>query len=409
MEVSRRLDALQEQQMELCETDSTNLADHITYWGLMRKEQVILHAARKNGIKTLCAQVVPSLQISKQKAKEAVEMHLMLQSLASSVYAKEEWTLTQTSREMWLTEPKETFKKEGETVKVRFDGNDENVMEYVKWGSVYYLNSVDMWEKTSSFVTPRGICYDKDGDIICYVDFASEANKFSETGTWDVVTNACDEVDNRSIITANSSYNSFNNSFDSSDDYVNQCSATFFSTSSSSCSSESILESVDGTWRSTDSTTKDTTLKGATACSTSPTLPTPANCSAFRRRSTALSSLGQRRRRRQQRKHPTNSNTCSPSSRNWQEVSESAVVLPVIFVRGPSNTVKCIRYRLRHQYEGLYLCCSTTWAWVQADGLSRHPWSKITVAFTSDSQRAEFLNKAQFPQSVKLQLGRIPW
>lgn len=400
MEVSQRLDVLQEQQMELCEQNSTDLKCHVQYWQLLRTENALLHAARQSGYKTLSSQVVPPLQTSKAQSKVAIEMHLMCQSLLESKYGKEPWTQAQTSKQMWDAEPKYTFKKGGQRILVRFDDEVGNEMEYVLWSAIYYLDLNDEWQKTSGYMTTQGLCYDCNGVPYTYVKFAEEAAKYAETGTWKVLTedlcsNDCDSDEQN-----DSGFDSYNeNDF-----------ATLYSTSCSGAT-ESLPASPD-IGGSNHTTLQDPSKTFSTTLTSSPALPTGSTQSKRPQRSLCENSKKTVvRRRRRQGKRPSTSSCDSDctAKRNWGQVSEPGINLPVIFVRGSANIVKCLRYRLRKQWGGLYLCCSSTWAWVQTDGKTKHPWSKITIGFASEKQRSNFLNSVSFPTTVKLQMGTIPW
>lgn len=185
-----RLNALQEHQLELYEADSNDIKDQIDHWNTLRKEYVLHHFARKNSMTRLGLQTVMSLQASQEKAKEAIQMVLLLQSLEKTDYGKEPWTLTETSLEMYYCPPKYCFKKRGTTVQVTFDGDPQNTMHYTSWADIYYETD-DGWTKTVGLVDYLGCYYCEAGARVYYVNFDEEAKRFSKNHEWQVRYKSC--------------------------------------------------------------------------------------------------------------------------------------------------------------------------------------------------------------------------
>nr|AXZ95685.1 E2 [Rattus norvegicus papillomavirus 2] len=182
-----RLSAVQEELMCIYEEGDSALSTQVRHWQLIRQEQVLLHAARQQGHTRIGMQAVPSLAATQANAKAAIEMHLLLQSLLQSPYSKEPWTLSDTSRDMYLAAPCHTLKKSGQTVEVMFDGNQDNSMHYTKWRQVFYTDERGVWKRVSSFCDVTGIFFEKNGHREYYVRFEKEAMRFSVTGTWEAV------------------------------------------------------------------------------------------------------------------------------------------------------------------------------------------------------------------------------
>lgn len=172
--------------MVIYEEGDETLETQVKHWALIRKEQVLLHAARQQGLSRIGLQPVPALQVTQVNARQAIEMHLLLQSLALSPFAREPWTLSETSREMFKAPPVNTFKKGGETVHVIFDGDKDNTMQYQKWIKVYYTDDTGKWQRVGSNVDHTGIFFDRGGEREYYVKFDVEAKRYSTSGLWEV-------------------------------------------------------------------------------------------------------------------------------------------------------------------------------------------------------------------------------
>ncbi|CAW42264.1 E2 protein [Human papillomavirus 105] len=187
--LSERFNVLQDQLMNIYEAAEQTLEAQITHWTLLRKEAVLLHFARQKGVTRLGYQPVPPLAVTEAKAKEAIGMMLQLQSLQKSEYASETWTLVDTSTETFRSAPENHFKKGPVSVEVIYDKDPENANAYTMWNYVYYMDSDDVWHKTTSGVNQTGIYYMHGNFKHYYVVFADDASRYSATGQWEVKVN----------------------------------------------------------------------------------------------------------------------------------------------------------------------------------------------------------------------------
>ncbi|AKE50905.1 E2 [Trichechus manatus latirostris papillomavirus 4] len=182
----KRLGAVQEQLMDLYEQDSKDLKAQIMHWTLVRKEQVILYAARNSGLRRLGYYTVPSLAVAQAKAKEAIEIGLVLDSLAASAYASEPWTLSDTSSERWLSPPARCLKKGPINVEVIYDGDKDNMMCYTSWQYIYYQDGDDIWRKVEGAVDLLGAYYMDGNYKHYYMYFDDDARRYSKNNYWEV-------------------------------------------------------------------------------------------------------------------------------------------------------------------------------------------------------------------------------
>nr|WKV32424.1 early protein 2 [Canis familiaris papillomavirus type 25] len=187
--LSKRLSALQDALLNLYEEASDELHRQVDHWKILRQENVLLHYARKSGVLRVGMQPVPPLQVSAERAKHAIEMQIVLQSLCDSQWATETWTLADTSRELWTAAPQRCFKKGACIVEVLFDGDPENSMQYTLWNRVYYQDASDTWQVSRSQVDCEGIWFWDCEQKRYYVKFANDAARYGTTGTWEVVVN----------------------------------------------------------------------------------------------------------------------------------------------------------------------------------------------------------------------------
>lgn len=187
--LNARFDALQEKQLDLYEKDPETLEEAIELWDLVRRENVLMHYARKTGRTRLGLQPLPTLQVSEAQAKKAIQMQLYLTSLQNTEYANEKWTLQDTSEMTFMSDPSFCFKKQPRPVKVVFDGEPENALRHTLWLYIYYQDDDDKWHKTKSDVDINGIFYDVNGDKVYYQDFRKDARRYSMYGQWEVTYN----------------------------------------------------------------------------------------------------------------------------------------------------------------------------------------------------------------------------
>ncbi|AGA15834.1 E2 [Canis familiaris papillomavirus 15] len=187
--LSKRLNALQDALLNLYEEASDELQRQVDHWKILRQENVLLHYARKSGVLRVGMQPVPPLQVSAERAKHAIEMQIVLQSLCDSQWASETWTLADTSRELWTAAPQRCFKKGACIVEVIYDGDPDNCMQYTLWSRVYYQDGSDTWQMSRSQVDCVGIWFWDCEQKRYYVKFANDAARYGTTGTWEVVYN----------------------------------------------------------------------------------------------------------------------------------------------------------------------------------------------------------------------------
>ncbi|AFU07673.1 E2 [Canis familiaris papillomavirus 14] len=197
--LNKRLSAVQDELLNLYEEASDLLQQQVVHWNLMRRESVLLYFARQAGIMRVGMQPVPALQVSAERAKSAIELQLVLQSLCDSPYATETWTLSDTSRERWMAAPERCWKRGARTVEVIFDCDAGNSMQYTLWEWIYYQDSADNWQKARSQVDHKGIWFWDCEHKHYYEEFAADAERYSATGHWDVTYNnetisPCDPV-----------------------------------------------------------------------------------------------------------------------------------------------------------------------------------------------------------------------
>lgn len=185
MAALERLLSAQEAQMEHIESSSESLQSHIEYWGQVRVENILLHAARKRGITAIGPYPVPNLATSAHAAKTAIEMQLMLESLLNSPWGKDPWTLTAVSAESFKIAPCNTLKKHPRRVEVIYDGQPDNKNWYTAWGEIY-VPTGDGWTVVTTVVDATGLSFTMQGASQYYTQFAEDAQLFSSTNTWSV-------------------------------------------------------------------------------------------------------------------------------------------------------------------------------------------------------------------------------
>ncbi|AAZ39487.1 E2 protein [human papillomavirus 103] len=382
-----RFDAVQEKLLGLYEAGRSDLESQIQHWDLVRQEHVLLNYARRQGIQTLGLQKVPPLAASESKAKTAIMMQLVLKSLKKSQYGQEPWTLTDTSHELFTTAPENTFKKGGVTVEVLFDNEEEKAMPYTLWRLIYYQDADELWHKTHGQVDADGLYFiDMVKQKHYYVHFTKEAVKYGQKGMWQVRTGT----------------------------------DVLFGPSSIASTSTG-AEQGDTTAQVTRSARKGKRRRHSrrqTPSTTSTTTETDSEDSAseYRRRK-------RRHRERKRSKHrwDTGSESSTDTAaavgsrhrspdRNYPSrlarLQAEAWDPPILLVKGPSNTLKCWRYRCRIKYRGLFQCISTAFTWV-ADAGPQLGNARIIVGFTNTSQREKFIQTVKLPKGTSSALGNL--
>ena len=448
--LSDRFNALQENLMDIYESGRDDLETQIMHWQLLRQEQILFHYARKNGVMRLGYQPVPPLATSEAKAKDAIGMVILLESLQQSAYGKESWTLTQTSLETVRSPPANCFKKGPQNIEVMFDNDPENLMVYTAWSFIYYQTVDDTWNKVEGHVDYYGAYY-FEGDLkVYYIQFEGDAARFSKTGRWEV------HVNKDTIFAP-----------------VTSSSPAAGEGTDGAASVHTVSGSplVRGFSTTSVSTRKRTPPRRYRRKASSPTTTAARqkrqgeDTATRRSRSTsrgkqATSRGGDRRRRRRERSYSRDTSS-SPDrgrggrSRGGPETRSQSRSLsrsrsrsrsrgsssrggvapdavgksvrtvgrdhsgrlkrlldeardpPVIVLRGDANKLKCYRYRAKKKHGNLVKYYSTTWSWVGGSTNDRIGRSRMLLAFQSNTERELFLKTMKLPPGVDWSLGHL--
>lgn len=424
-----RLDSIQDQILALYEKNSQDLADHENFYLLNRREQAILYLARQKG--TRLAMPLPSLAASKARARDAIEMSLLVGSLKKSQYGTEPWSLQEVSRERLAAPPANAFKKGGGPVQVQYGDDPDNVVEYTVWDWVYTQDENELWHKYPGGVDLDGIFFtDDDGEKMYFIRFSDESKRYGAPGKWSLL------FDNNALAFVGSPRQS-------SPDTRSRASTTSSSTTSTPTASPSRLyrsRSRTRSWRSrsrTRSRSRSVTFSRSRSSSRS-------RGSTKNRRADSSSSpnLGRRRRsisppdtrpctRSQQTSSPsasgrgrstgsrrldpcTGSGPVAPeqvgssrktlqrrSSGRLGDLLQAARDPPGVVLCGPPNTLKCYRYQLKKSHASKFALISTTWKWTEANNITRvGGGGRITILFESEAQRAYFLKTVHLPRTI---------
>jgi hypothetical protein len=371
--------------MTLYESDPADLKSQIEHWDLVKKENEYLYYVRKEGLSSIGMFPAPALQVSEQKAKQAIKLGLLLRSLNKSPYATEPWRLRDTSAELVLqTEPKNCFKKGPFEVEVWFDNDPDKALPYPNWDWIYYQDQHDVWHKVKGDADYNGTFYEEvTGERVYFSIFDADAARYGQSGQWTV------RFKNK-IISA-SVTSSSRSSFDSSN--KRGTSSTF------------IFQPERG------ETEEASTSEGRIST-------TPSN---LRRRRGGGEQQGESASPRGNKRRRTDSGGGAPSPeevgrdhRSVESRHRSRLGLlqaeardpPIIIVKGPANTLKCWRWRVKNKYRDLFLEFSTNWTWVgdEADTCYK---SRMLVAFENVSQREKFLKTVNVPKGSSLTFGNI--
>lgn len=455
--LSERFTALQDKLMDIYESGLETLEVQIEHWQLLRQEQVLLNFARRNGILRLGYQPVPSLATSETKAKDAIGMVLMLQSLQNSKYAEETWSLVQTSLETVRSPPENCFKKEPQTIEVVFDGDPENRMIYTVWNWIYCQNTEDIWQKVKGHVDYEGAFYMEGTQKHYYIKFENDANRFSATGLWEVHVNQ-DTV--FTPVTSSTSQAGSRLSPLPSDSTSRRPSPSISTVTTKQRRYGRKRSSPTATTtgrqrqrtRETQQKTKRTRSRSRTRSSTrSRNRSRSRSRSSGRQDTDATKGRGQggrgRERERERERADTSNRTSrgggrsgrrpqtrsrsrsggspdrvgvAPSEvgRTLQSVGatghgrlgrllDEAKDPPVILLRGEANQLKCYRFRARKKHKGNYKYFSSTWSWIGEHSNDRIGRARMVVSFTSTHQREMFLDTMRLPQGVDWSYGNF--
>lgn len=352
-----------------------------------------MYYGKKEGYKNFGLQHLPTTQVSEYNAKLAIQIGLLLKSLAKSSYGQERWTLPETSAELILTPPKNCFKKNGFTVTVIFDDDPQNSMVYTQWNDIYYQDENDRWHKVQGKVDHNGLFFDDINNERNYFQlFAPDAERFSKTGLWTV---HYKNTTVSSIVTSSSKHSTSGYSRRDSSD-------------SSRCSSPQ---------EGPSNRRPETPEQEANRCTTTSTLG-----SRRRRREQGESTSdrdprgSQRKRRRPlpspvsaeevgQRHHTLPRTGLSRLGRLTEEARDP----PLILVKGPANNLKCWRYRCNERFGHLFNKCSSVFRWIDDPLLNsvNQNTGRMLIAFNDNTQRQRFLDIVTMPRGTSFAYGSV--
>ncbi|AAO15458.1 putative regulatory protein E2 [human papillomavirus 74] len=371
--IAKHLDVCQEQLLELYEENSNNLEKHIQHWKCVRHESVLLHKARQMGLHHIGMQVVPPLAVSQTKGHEAIEMQMTLETLLKSAYGMEPWTLQDTSREMWLAPPKYCFKKQGQTVEVKYDCKADNIMEYVMWKFIYILDG-DEWVKVEGQVDYRGLYYVQGGYKTYYTNFETEAKKYGNTLQWEVCVGS-------TVICSPASVSSTVQDVSIAGP-ASYPTTTTFAQAAPTVSTTAAEDHVDAPpskrprGRSTNTnTTNNTNNTRSTVCITNGDSVDSAN----------------------------NNIIANHYNNNKGRDNCYCRATPIVQLQGDPNCLKCFRYRLHDKHKHLFLSASSTWHWTSPTIPTKH--ALVTLTYANEQQRQQFLDTVRLPTTISYKLG----
>lgn len=450
--LSERFNALQENLMDIYESGRDDIETQILHWQYLRQEQVLFYFARKHGVMRLGYQPVPPLATSETKAKDAIGMVILLQSLQKSVYGKEPWTLTQTSLETVRSAPANCFKKGPQNIEVMFDKDPENIMVYTVWTYIYYQTLDDTWNKVEGKIDYHGAYYLEGTLKVYYIQFEVDAARFGKTGIWEVHVN--EDTIFAPVTSSSPAAGEGATSIDSAPE--SPANRQLSSTSVSSRKRTPPRTEARRYNRKESSPTTTTTRRQKRQGQRQ-------EDTARRSRSTSrgrqeISRGGNQRRRRRSRetsispdrgrggrsrRGPTTRSQSKSLSRSrsrsksrsrgssprggispadvgssvrslgrkhtgrLERLLEEARDPPVILLRGDANKLKCFRFRAKKKYQDLVKYYSTTWSWVGGTSNDRIGRSRLLLAFSSNTERELFIKIMKLPPGVDWSLGYL--
>nr|AVM18361.1 early protein 2 [Felis catus papillomavirus 3] len=435
--LSDRFDNLQETLLDLYEKGSQNLCDQVIYWECRRKESVMLHFARKQGIGLLGMTAVPSLASSESQAKKAILMCLMLQSLQATPFADEKWSMTDCSIEVVEAAPKGMLKKGPKSVEVWFDKDPQNCFPYTLWSYIYYQSVDGQWRKAESQVDYEGIFFvDSDGEVRYYCKFGVDAARFATTGQW-LVKLGCKTI-----------YASVSSS--SPEEQLRQASDYQQPTSSR----ESPWEDRQPTSTTPTPQQRAQTQAHRGGRSRGRGIRTPSPGQGGRRGRGGASGCGRGspgvlpsldlwdvhsprgdlggrrgrvRRGRGGRAGPPRLSPFIPIEQVGQGPGRSTgeglrrpgedqrdsgypskpPQTPVVVVKGPGNALKCWRRRVKHNHPDAFAAISTVFSWIEKDGPNRIGRHRLMIGFANEQQLYDFLDIVRLPRGCDVSKGSL--
>nr|AJA71480.1 E2 protein [Phodopus sungorus papillomavirus 1]QWC92936.1 E2 [Phodopus sungorus papillomavirus 1]QWC92942.1 E2 [Phodopus sungorus papillomavirus 1]QWC92948.1 E2 [Phodopus sungorus papillomavirus 1]CDX10177.1 E2 protein [Phodopus sungorus papillomavirus 1] len=403
--LTERFDAVQDQILSLIERGSTRLADHVVYWDLVRKEGVLQYYARRQNMTRLGLLPLPSQLGAEHKAKKAIQMGLLLRSLAESPFANETWTVTDTSVEVYeQTDPEKTFKKNGQTIEVWYDNDPENSVAYTLWRYIYKQDENGQWHKLEGRVDYAGLYYiDPSGMRVYYEDFFEDADRYGHSSTWTVK----GDKDISAPVT-------------------------------SSDKSWRAQEEQPKTKRRRDNPTTSTPEWDYPETSEQEERPqTSTDTPRVKRQRQADSPSGRRGRPwsestprngrggREQREPSPDTSPINGGGLSYDQIGSSHTTVPrrgigrgqrllleardppVILITGPANSLKCWRNRVRRRPVRLFDRISTCFSWVTEGSGDGAGTQRLLIAFKDETQRELFLKTVPLPRGSKFFKGNL--
>lgn len=397
-----RFDALLENQLQLYEAGSDKIDDQILYWEIARQENVLYHYARKKGLTTIGLQPIPSLATSEHRAKQAILMSINLKTLKNSAFGSEPWTLQDTSFEIFNAPPQHTFKKGAFTVDVYYDGDKDNYYPYTAWTYIYYQNGDNVWHKVEGHGDYEGLYYNTvDGVKVYYVTFDEDAARFSRTGKWTV------KYKNREI--SSTSVTSTSSVGDGATRDPEQSQTTRPSTNT-------VGQEKERRRKRESSSTDTRSTRARTSQSDGDFNSSSSGRRVQRRRRRERESAAQRR---EQRRGTSRSSVPTPDQvgsghrlaqtkglGRLGQLQEEAWDPYLLLLKGPANTLKCFRHRIKSKYQSLFYSSSTVFSWV-GEGSSRLGQPRMLIAFQSSTDRQLFLKTVIIPRGTTYNFGNL--
>lgn len=381
--------------MNLIEEGHEDLESHIQLWDYHRKTYLLMYYARSKGYKNLGLQPLPVLAASEYNGKNAIAMVMLLKDLQKTPYARERWTLAETSVETVLaTEPKGTFKKRPYIVDVWFDNQQQNAFPYTNWKEILYQDSDGQWRKAEGEVSYDGLYYtDNKGDQIYFQMFATDAPRYGVTGQWTV------HFQNQTLYPPVTSSSGLQHPIQHAAD-----------------------QSTDAGTRSREGPNKENVSnnEGEAQVSSAAGLRRPREATpdppGKRPRPDSTDGGGRRARGREHRGRsgegswPTpeevgsrHTTTTRGGRTRLERLRDEARDPPVILVKGPANPLKCWRRRCQ-KHSDLFVSATSVFRWISPDGQSG---TRLLVAFKDKAQRVAFLDQVTIPKHCDYTYGNL--
>ena len=375
--------------MTLYETNPTDLKSQIIHYQLLRKEGVLQYYTRKEGYDRLGLQYIPPLKISENHAKTAIKMILILESLAKSKYASEQWTFADCSADRFNSPPRNCLKKHSFEVEVWFDSDKQNAFPYINWRDIYYQDEKDEWHKVKGEVDYNGLFFTElDGTRNYFILFEKDAYRYGKTGTWTV------NYDNEQIL-------------------------PFVTSSSRKSISDTQEDTTTGEPSTSLSTSKEKDNRRRTPGSQEGSPSSTTRHGRRRRRGGEQRESPPRTKRRRGAQTDGTADYISPeevggSHRSVQRtglgrierLKEEARDPPIIQLKGGANSLKCWRNRFKIKYKDLFTAITTVYKWVGNNNADEVE-SRLMVAFRDLSQRSAFIATVHIPKGVSMSLGSL--